>query len=216
VSRDERSEGLAGATVTVLGEAAIRTEPDEAWIWVRIEAIDESPGLALADVAKRSDALATLLDELAIGQGYRSTTGVTVAEEFDHTSEGRRSLGHRAVGAVLVRVTDMELIGRVVMRASEELDARLDGPSWRVSPTNPVRLEAAAKASANAKAKAAAYAAGVDARLGSLISLSEPDASARGIELASAAAGRGGNMRVEVGQQEVAARIHATFRLELA
>jgi uncharacterized protein YggE len=210
-------EPAAGSTVTVLGEAAIRTEPDEALVWVTLSALDKSPGPALSDVAKRGQALAGLLDELEIDQAHRSTTGVTVAEDFDHTPEGRRSLGHRAVAGVLVRLTDMDLIGQIVMRASDELDARIDGPRWRVSPANPVWLEAASQASANAKAKAAAYAAGVNARLGRLISLSEPEHGYRGmIRAASGEAARGPDMHVEVGEQEVAASVKATFRLELA
>jgi hypothetical protein len=217
MSGKERVGGVVGSTVTVVGEAAIRTEPDEAFVWVTLSAVDQSPGPALADVAKRSDALAALLDELGVGRAHRSTTGVTVAEDFDHTPQGRRPLGHRAVGGVLVRLTDMDLIGRIVMRASDELDARIDGPRWRVSPANPVWLEAATQASANAKAKAAAYAAGVDARLGRLISLSEPEHGYRGMfQPVARAAAKGPDMHVEAGEQEVAASIQATFCLELA
>jgi uncharacterized protein YggE len=92
MSGKERVGGVVGSTVTVVGEAAIRTEPDEAFVWVTLSAVDQSPGPALADVAKRSDALAALLDELGVGRAHRSTTGVTVAEDFDHTPQGRRPL----------------------------------------------------------------------------------------------------------------------------
>jgi uncharacterized protein YggE len=110
----------------------------------------------------------------------------------------------------------MDLIGRIVMRASDELDARIDGPNWGVSPTNQVWLEVATQASANAKAKAAAFAAGVDARLGGLISLSEPEyGTRRMIQPLSAAASKGPEMRIETGEQEVTASVQATFRLEL-
>src|ERR1700757_26071 len=174
MSSERQSADAPVPSVTVVGQAALRTEPDEAFVWITLSSAGESPGPALEDVAKRGDALAALLDDLGIARESRSTTGVTVAEEFDHTSGGRRSLGHRATATVSVRLTDTDLIGRVVMRATTELDARIAGPSWRVSPSNPVWLEAATRASANARAKAAAYAAGVDARLGRLLALSEP------------------------------------------
>ncbi len=99
------------------------------------------------------------------------------------------------------------------MRSSEELDARIAGPSWRVSAINPVWLEAAKQAAANAREKAQAYAAGVSARLGALLALAEPDDGRVGhrfITLASAAAGR--DMPVESGNQEVTATIQATSR----
>jgi uncharacterized protein YggE len=212
VSREKRS------TVTVVGEAAIRTEPDEAFVWITLSALDPAPGPALEDVAKRSEALALLLDELGIAREARSTTGITVAEDYEHTSQGRRSLGHRAIAGLSVRLTDTNVIGRVVMRASSELEARIAGPSWRVSPTNPAWLEAARSASANARAKAAAYAAGVDARLGRLVALSEPEHPHRlGIaQPMSARAAAGSDMNVEAGEHEVVASIQAIFALESA
>ncbi len=91
------------------------------------------------------------------------------------------------------------------------------GPSWRVSPTNPVWLEVASQASANAKAKAAAYAAGVDARLGRLMMLSEPEQRrGPGWFAASSAslAAAGPDMDIESGLKEVVASIRATFALE--
>jgi uncharacterized protein len=212
-----RTDGVGGPTVSVLGEARIRTEPDEAFVWITLSAVHESPGQALADVAKRSESLAALLNELEIAPEHRSTTGVTVAEEFDHTRAGRRSLGHRAQASMSLRLTDTQLIGRVVMRASDELDARIVGPSWRVSQTNPAWLEAASQAAANARARGAAYAAGVDARLGSLRALSEPEhGHGRGLyQPLSARAAVVKDMHVEAGEQEVVASIYATFELEL-
>jgi uncharacterized protein len=204
-------------TVTVIGEAVIRTEPDEAIVWITLSTTEASPGPALADVAKRSDALAQMLDELGVARRDRSTTGVTVREEFDHTHEGRRSLGHQAVASMSVRVADTELIGELMMRASDELDARIAGPTWRVSTSNPAWLEAATQAAARAKAKAAAFAAGVDAQLGDLMTLSEPakgvtGATAMAVERAAA----GPDVNVEAGEQELVATVSATFALRLA
>ena len=203
-------------TVTVLGEAAIRTEPDEAIVWITLSAVDASPGPALGDVAKRSDALVAMLDAFAIARRDRSTTGVSVTEEFDHTPDGRRSLGHRALASMSVRLADTEMIGRLMTRASDELDARIAGPSWRISTDNPVWLTAASQAAARAKAKAAAYAAGVDARLGALIALSEVEEGRGMIRRSAARAGAGPDMQVEGGEQEVIATISATFALDTA
>lgn len=202
-----------GSSVTVRGEAAIRTEPDEAFVWITLAAIDPVPGPALTDVARRSEGLVGLLDELGIVREDRSTTGITVYEEFDHTKEGRRSLGHRAAASVSVRITDTELIGRVIMRASDELDARIAGPTWRVSASNPVWLEAATQAAANARQKAAAYAAGVDLRLGPLLALAEPEHAPGRFQALSTRAGGSPEVPVETSDQEVSATIQATFAL---
>ena len=205
----------ATPTVSVIGEAVLRAEPDEAMVVVTLSALDARPGPALENVAHRSDALLGLLDELEIAPSDRSTTGVSVHEDFDHTSEGRRSLGHRAVSAVALRLTELELIGRLIARATTELDARVDGPRWQIAPHNPVRLEAARQAAANGQRKAQAYAEGVGARLGALVRLAEPESevlSRRSSTIQAFAASAGG-MPIEPGEQEISAAIAITFTL---
>ena len=143
----------------------------------------------------------------------RSTTGVTVQEDFDHTHEGRRSLGHRASSTVAVRLTDVELIGHLVTRVTTELDARVDGPRWQIAPQNPVRLEAAPQAAADGQRKARPT-LGVGAQLGELVGLAESEAAQmvrrnRGGWAAAASH----DMPVEPGEQEVTATIEVTFAL---
>jgi uncharacterized protein YggE len=204
-------------TVTVMGDAIIRAEPDEALLWITLSALDDAPGPALSDVSARSNALVEMLDELGVTKADRSTTGITVYEDFDHTPSGRRSLGHRAISRLSVRLTDPLLIGRLIEQSTEELAARIDGPRWQIAPDNPVRLQAAREAAANAKRKAQAYAEGVSATIGPLIRLTEPDhthvvtRAASGLRPMVAEP-----MPIEPGEHEVAASIHATFTLELS
>lgn len=201
--------------VSVVGEAVLRAEPDEAMVLVTLSALQDTPGPALEDVARRSGSLIALLDEFSILPSDRSTTGVTVQEDFDHTHEGRRSLGHRASSTVAVRLTDVELIGQLVTRVTTELDARVDGPRWQIAPQNPIRLEAARQAAADGQRKAQAYAEGVGAQLGKLVGLAEPEAAHMGRRSSGgwAAAAGGHDMPVEPGEQEVTATIEVTFAL---
>jgi uncharacterized protein YggE len=210
-----RNAGV-GATVRVLGNASIRVEPDEAFVWLTLTALESSAGTALRDVAGRGDTLARLLDELGIERADRSTTGITVREEFDHTKDGVRSLGHRAAATTVVRLSESERIGEVIMRATTELDARIQGPSWRVSPQNSAWLDAARGAALNAQDKAGAYAAGVGARLGRLVALAEPaDQRGSGGPMPMAArASAGGELLVEAGEQEVSACVWGEFELD--
>lgn len=220
MSADAQIGGAGGIpTVRVRGEAVVRAEPDEAILWVTLSALEETPGLALADVSRRSEALLALLDDLDLASSDRSTTGVSVYEEFDHAQGWRRSLGHRAVARVSLRLADPDLIGRIVTRATAELDARIDGPRWQIAPENPVRLQAATKAASDARRKAEAYAEGVGARVGRLMSLAEPSdqpfARRAGGMRPLAAAGGEPPMPIEPGEHEVAAAIDATFAVEL-
>ncbi len=165
-------------------------------------------------MSTRASALAALLDELGVAKADRSTSGITVAEEFDHTEQGRRSLGHRASSGISVRLTDPDLIGRLVAQATEDLGARIAGPRWLISLDNPVRLEAAREAAADARRKAEAYAQGVGATVGQLIRLSEP--GERGAEMHFGRAARASieSVPVEPGEHDVAASIEATFTLD--
>jgi len=211
---DERRDQQV-ACVRVVGTASMRTEPDEALVWITLTALDESPGDALQNVAQRGEALAAMLDQLGVERADRSTSGITVQEEFDHTQAGRRSLGHRAVATMVVRLSDGERIGRVMMRATTELDARVHGPSWRVSAQNPIWLEVARLASTNARQKAAAFAEGVDARVGRLLTLvEEGDGPPQRIALAAARMSAAGpEPPVEAGEHEVSTSARAEFEL---
>ncbi len=203
-------------TVKVRGDAVIRAEPDEAMLWITLTALTDTPSAALADVSAHANALASLLESLGVATAARSTTGVSVQEEFEHVAEGRRSLGYRAATRVSVRLTDHELIGRVIERAVNELAARIDGPHWQIAPDNPARLEAAREAAADAERKARAYAEGIGGTLGSPLELSEPDPQQVPFR-ARAAAQRfsgGDPLPVEPGEQEVTASIQITFTLE--
>ena len=206
----------ATPAITVRGDAVIRAEPDEAVLCITLSALEATPGPALSDVSTRSSSLAAMLDEHGVAKADRSTTGITVYEEFDHTESGRRSLGHRAISRLSVRLTDPMLISRLIAQTTEDLAARIDGPRWQIAPDNPVRLQAGRQAAANAKRKAQAYAEGVGATLGRLIRLTEPDHTH---VIARAVGGLrpmvAEPMPIEPGEHEVAASIHATFALEL-
>jgi hypothetical protein len=204
-------------TIQVRGYGTVRTEPDEALLWITLTTRTDSPGPALADVSARSQALAALLDELRIAKADRTTTGLTVSEEFDHNH--RRSLGHRATARVALRLTDPDLIGQLVARAAGELDARVEGPRWQIAADNPVRLDAAREAARDAERKARAYAEGLGTRLGPpLRATDEVGRRPSNTPLAWVAAGGGGDfdpVSVEAGEHEVSASIEVTFALEL-
>jgi uncharacterized protein YggE len=211
---------IEGATITVRGEASLRADPDEALLWITLSEVENTSGKALADVGRRTEALLALLDELLVAGEDRSSSGVSVAEEFESSSaRGRRSLGHRATAGVALRVSDADVISRVISRSVEELRASISGPRWFVSPAHPIRLEAARHAAAEAQRKAEAYASGVGAELGALIALVEPERPGGStlrlghFEPLSGTAAETGRIPIDAGQIEVTAAIDATFEL---
>ena len=207
--------GLSAPTVTVRGDASARSEPDEAVLWITLSVLKNEPGKALADVSSRTAELVELLDQVGVAKADRSTAGVTVTEEFEHTPDkGHHSTGHRASSRIAVRLSDPELIGKLITGATENLAARIDGPQWLISLDNPVRLEAARQAAADASRKAQAFAEGVGAKLGRLVRLSEPVAHPEMPMRMARAVPLSAPMPVEQGEHEVSASIEATFMLE--
>jgi uncharacterized protein len=214
IASTDREGAPARPTVTVRGQATVRTEPDAAILWITLSAFEDSPGEALGAVAQRADALGTLLDELGVPEADRSTAGVSVAREFD-PPRGNHGVGHRATVRIAVHLADPELIGSAISRASEDLQASIDGPDWCVTPANPARLEAAKEAAADARRKAQAYAAGVGVTLDGLMCLVEPDTAdrPRGIRVSDTAGSC--DMPIDVEEHEVRAAIDATFALNV-
>jgi uncharacterized protein len=203
-------------TITVLGTAVLRAEPDEAILWIRLSALEDSPGQALADVADRSERLIALLDASGVPRADRSSTGVRIDEEFDHTKQGRRSLGHRATAVFAVRLSEEELIGQLISRSSMDAAASIDGPHWSISAGHPVRLEAARQAAADARRRAEAYADGAGAKLGPLTGLAEPGTATPTLVRRGKIMPAGGlqPMPVEAGELDVLAVIEASFELQ--
>lgn len=211
------SSAAAAPTITVVGKAVLRAEPDEATLWINLSALDDSPADALADITNRSERVVGLLDSSGVSRADRSTTGVRVEEEFDHTTEGRRSLGHRASAQFAVRVTDAKLIGELISRATADAGGTVDGPHWAISEGHPARLDAAREAAADARRRAEAYAQGAGAKLGPLVGLAEPGtAQPKFIRRGAFAVAAGGlpAMPVEAGELDVRASIEATFELQ--
>jgi uncharacterized protein YggE len=207
------------ATVTAHGEATVRAQPDAAMLWLVVTALEPEAPVALADVTSRAGVLAALLDELGLPAGDRTTTGVTVREEFEYSGRGRRSLGHRATTTLSVRLEDPEPAGRLIGEATGRAGARVSGPVWLVDDDNPAHLEAARRAAADAHRRAQAYADGVGARLGAIERIEEPrEALApHGWRAAAALSARGGDgdeLPVEAGMHDITASVLVTFALE--
>ncbi len=207
------------ATVTTRGEAVVAGSPDEGIWTIELAALAETPDAALADVGERSRALAALLDELDVPAEKRSTTGVTVREQFDHVDGKQVHRGFRAQDVVTIRLADPAVAGRLIQGAIETAKASVHGPLWWIAPDNPARIEACRRAAAEAKRKAEAYAESLGLRLGPVTEIREPDTSERPtprpafgkvLSLASSAE----PLDVDPGELNVAAAVEVSFMLE--
>jgi uncharacterized protein YggE len=210
-------------SITVKGEGHVRVEPDEAQLWLRLTRLESSSEKALREVAKRSEALQRELDELEVPAADRSMLGVAVNEETEWRKDRKVHKGFRASTVVRLRLTDPDLISRLITRATAEADAEVDGLRWRVSRENEVRRDACRRAAEDARHRAAAYAEGLGVPLGPVERVVEtgaraaPRHRAETMDLAYSRSGAPAAAEPEVdvhpGEQEISASVDVTFRL---
>ena len=203
------------ATLTVVGRAHVSVPPDEASVAISVESVRPGASEALDDVAERARTVIALLDELGVGPPARTTTGVMVSEAGEHVDGTWQHRGYRASERLTVRLDDAEKVGRLLGEAVERAESRIDGPWWRVSPTNPGRAEALGAAAGDARRRAEALAAGLGMRLGALVEAVEAGATipeprfTPGLQAMAVA-----DVPVEPGEATVEASVSVKFQLE--
>ena len=161
-------------TITVVGEATVKSSPDEAVLSVAVESDGKDPAAAMN---KNSAAVTDVLERIkreGVDDKDIETANVTVYAIRTYTNDGQEKLtGYRATNTVRVTLADATKVGTVFSAAIEAGANNVSGPVWRLSDNTKAVAEALKKATQNArqKAEALAEASGVD--LGDVIMLSE-------------------------------------------
>jgi len=211
---------MVAATVSVRGEAVVRGKPDRVELSLEVSALEQSVDAALAETAKRSEALEEVLREVGVGPDDYTTTGVSVQEEREYERERTVHRGYRARDHVVVRLADPSAAGSLMRLAAERAAARIAGPWWRIDSDNPARAEACRRAAADARRRAEAYAQTLGARLGAIVEINETQGRLRGrygrlpSGFALAASGEEPEVGLHPGNFDVAAEVDVTFALE--
>ena len=204
------------ASITVRGRGVTMVAPDEVSVGLTVEALRTSAAEAFAEATRLAQQVVALCDELGIGEGRRTTSRVTLAEDGEHTNRGWQHRGYRASSRLAVVVDDGELASRLVTEAAERVELRIDGPTWRVAHDNPGHADARRLAAADARRKAEEYAAALGGRIGAIVSIAEPETkptSGSAGPIAFRAAADSG-MPVEAGERELVAELDVAFQLE--
>lgn len=208
------------ATITVAGTAIVPAQPDEVAIGIALSHLAPTPDAAIAEVAVRSQQLEAIFSELGISRDRWTTSGVSVNEEREWDGNRQVHRGYRAGARVQLRVADAQLVGKVMHEAVRRCQAAIDGPTWLIKPDNPAHDEARRRAASTSRAKAETYAAALGARLGSILTVTEPGLApepprpmpkgARMMAMEAAAP----EITVQSGDLDITATIIVTFALE--
>lgn len=209
---------MSAGTVVVRGHAVVAGEPDQLEVALTVTAVEESAACALAEAGRLSAELASVLAELGVPDTARSTSGLSVREEFERIEGRWARRGYRASNHVVVRLAEPDRIGHLMSEAVARAGARVDGPRWRFKPDNPARAEACRQAAADARRRAEAYAGALGLGLGEVIKVAEPGTD-RTLEAglvvpAFRDAPGPTDMQVQAGHLDVEATVEITFALE--
>jgi uncharacterized protein YggE len=213
-------------TLTVRGDAVFPAQPDEVVLRVLLSAVRSTPREAMDDVARRSEVLQNLLQDLQIDPASRSTTDINLGEKREYLGGTHHHRGYEASTTVSIRLeADQEtpqLIARLVGEAVSQTDAHLEGPWWRIHRQNDAWSHARTEAARDARKKAEDLAAALDIRLGPIVEIREPGTyrpqGDRHLRFAASSAepfaDADPSLHVEAGELDVYAAVEVTFGLE--
>jgi uncharacterized protein YggE len=163
-----------------------------------------------------------IFDELEIEDSNLVTTGLSVRVETEYDRDSRRSVhrGYRATTSTSVTLSDASLVAKILREGTQRVGAEISGPHWHLSLDNPARVNAYESAARDAQRKAQAYVSALGARLGSILTISEPGTHRieRTYEDAMMAPSSSGDdfpeIEVHQGGLQVGAQVEVTFLVE--
>lgn len=206
--------------VTVEGVGSVKVMPDVLTVNLRIETLEE---LSKDAKDKNAEIMEKVIAAL-IAEGFERSDLITenfnIYEQFDWTEDGRESLGFKATHGVSVELgaDESEKLG-VIIDAAVDAGATIGYINFALSTElqNKYKAEAMKVAARDAKVKAESVAEGFDARLGKLVSVQVNDFRyspwmAYGV-MEDAAVMKSAATDIQVGEEEVTARVSATYKL---
>ena len=196
--------------VTAVGQAW--ATPDQVLVHLAVQGRAPAVADALRQASAAVQRLTEVLDELGVAEADRRTAGLNVEPVYDHTVN--REAGHGAYYQLSVVVRDLELAGRLVERAAEQVGDALRVRQFALAVRDllPHQELARTRAVQACRSQAEQVAAAAGMRLRDLVSLRTggpgvPHFQSLSLDLA------GGGMPVQAGEHEVTVVVTGTWRL---
>jgi len=168
--------GTTLRTVTVSGNATIKSAPDEAVVSLGVQTQASTAQAALAQNADKMNAVIAAVVGQGITKADLATEGVSLYPTYGQN--GQNVTGYQASNVVDVTVRDMNKVGVIIDTAVGAGANLANGITFKLSDQNQGVNSALAAAVADAKSKAETLAAAGDAQLGQVVSIDETTASA--------------------------------------
>jgi uncharacterized protein YggE len=201
---------MPAATMLVRGEALVPGEPDQLELTITVTVSKDAAEDALAEATRLSTELGQLLMNTEIEASAQSSPLISIRRHVGCVEGRSMAEGYRAHMQAIVRFSgdrsvSQSLASRLMSQANL-LGIHVVPPRWQFSQDNFARMDACRQATGDAKRKAQAYAAGLNMRLGAVLSLRELTTSMNGQPSLDTVSSDS--------PLEVHASVEVTFRLE--
>jgi uncharacterized protein len=162
--------------VRVSAHASVQRPPDRAVVQLAVETMAATAGGATRENAATMDRVLAALRQLGIPENRIRTTRIELQPRYDHRQRPEETpppiVGYQAINQVMVRLDDMELVGRVVDAAVGAGANRVTGISFELSDPQTAYHEALRLAVARARAEAEVLADALGEPLGAVMEVS--------------------------------------------
>jgi uncharacterized protein len=162
---------MTAPIVAVRGESSREVAPEIADFSVTVQARDKDRATTLSRLTERVAAVRAILDGYAAAIEKRETSRMSVYAETK--GSGDRIAAYAGHATTNVTVTDLDLVGEMMLRVADSDHANVAGPYWSVRPGSPVYREARHAAIADAITRAKEYAEALGARVTGLVELTD-------------------------------------------
>lgn len=162
-------------TVTVLGTAIVRSQPDEAVVSIGVQTQGRTAKEALRDNAAKMSKVIDALVRSGVRKEDIATTYINLYPGYD--SSGQVLSSYTATNQVDVTVTDLSKLGDVIDGAVGAGANLSNGVTFKLSDQNNGRNNALALAIQDARSRAEALAAAAGAHLGQVVSVQQTSSS---------------------------------------
>jgi uncharacterized protein YggE len=174
IASDSASAVSSPNTITVVGDATVKSAPDEAVLTLSVESDGKDPATAMNRNSSSVSAVIERVKREGVKDEDLETANVSVYAVRTYTETGQEKLiGYRATNSILVTVSDAKQVGKILSVAIEAGANSVSGPVWQLSDDTKVVAEALKKAAQNAKQKAEALADSLGVDLGGVVMMSE-------------------------------------------
>ena len=207
-----------GKTVSANGIATLKTMPDQASVNVRIDVLQPTAEAAKNKNAEITDKVEKALKDIVEAKDIQ-TEYFNIYEEFDWSDEKQSSKGWKASHTLRIISRDFDNIGKIVDAAVNGGATGIDYINFEISDAKKSELkkQVLEMASKDAREKAEAIAAGLNAKIGDIVSVTTSDYDYMPIPIYRAEAGIALDKAVtdiNPRELEVTANVQATFELE--